>query len=147
MAALKATPLSERVVADPEVRFREPAESGPAVDTAPPAALRRFRLHVADLVKYGRTDSCQQCQHVMRYGKAKPGIQRTEHCRKRIIEAMSQDEHGKRRLGEYEDRTNRTMAEQIERTHGDADQAARDDRAAAPEVSDAHAHRLRFFCR
>ena len=55
LAALKATPWSDRVVADPEVRFREPAESGPNAETAPPPALRRFRLHVADLVKYGRT--------------------------------------------------------------------------------------------
>ena len=37
---------------------------------------------------------------------------------------MSNDEDGRRRLGEYEDRTNHVMAERVERVHGEANQEA-----------------------
>ena len=135
LAGLTATPWSERTVNDPEVRFQEPAESSSTTPTTAPAAIRRFRLNVADLHKYGFAGTCQQCQHVMRYGKARPGIQHSETCRERIAEAMSQDEVGRRRLDEYEDRTNRAMVEQVERVHGEADQAVRADRGDAPAAA------------
>ena len=75
LARIKSTPWSERQAPDPEVRFQDPASTTPDVETSAPAAPRRIRIQQADLEKHGYTDTCQQCQHIMRYGRARSGVQ------------------------------------------------------------------------
>ena len=129
LSQVQATPWSLHEKPEPEVRFREaaPAEASGDVQVAPRQALRRLKINKADLDKYGYSVDCQQCRHVELYGKYKSGIPHSETCRARIIEAMKQDDVGKQRLAEYDQRIDREIAERIE----EADKGR--DRQPAPE--------------
>ncbi len=70
LAAIKATPWSEREKPSAEVRFQQPApERDVPVDTAAPAQLRRFRITNKELEEHGYSDGCPQCAHVQRYAR------------------------------------------------------------------------------
>ena len=117
LAQLTATPWSERVRPERTVTFRDPADQGAPAVVAPPVPLRAMRLNQADFDKYGYTDGCRQCTHMQEDGRARPGIAHSDACRKRVIEAIAQTEAGKRRIAEYDDRLNKSMAEAIARAH------------------------------
>ena len=119
LAAIKATPWSERARHDPEVRFQDgnvPSET--TAETAAPTPTRRFRINDADLRQYGFTDGCPQCTHVQRYGKAKAGLQHHNSCRQRILSEIAKTDAGKARLEAHQAREDRYLAEHIE--HNDA---------------------------
>ncbi len=117
IARIASTPedLAERGER-PRVRFEQPAsEQGPTTDGIRPAAIRRLRINKSDLDTYGYEDSCAQCRHILKYGKARPGGMHSEVCRRRLVEEMQKTETGRARLTEQEERLTRTMAEHIER--------------------------------
>ncbi len=117
IARINSTP--EDLVERPErqrVRFEQPAtEQGPTADETRPAAIRRLRINKTDLDTYGYEDSCAQCRHILKYGKARPGGVHSGFCRTRLVEAMQQTDAGQARLAEQEERLTRAMAEHVER--------------------------------
>ena len=133
LASLRATPWSERRIADVRVesRFDQPAET--AQDPRPPerpGLPRQLRIDRTDLDKYGYTSGCVQCDHVRRYGKTKPGTMHTDRCRARILNELSQSPEGQDRLRRQEDRVTRALAEHVER----GDQEARTQGEQAPNT-------------
>ncbi len=122
LAALKATPWSEREKPEVQVRFQEEAavrDEQPAAPAAAPS-LRRFRINKKDLEEFGFTDGCVQCDHFARYGMAKPGAYHTDACRTRILTELAKTELGQQRLTAWTERTNRGMAEYLERADNEA---------------------------
>ena len=113
----------------PRVRFDQPAtEQGPTAEAARPTAIRRLRINKADLDEHGYEESCAQCRHIVKYGRARAGGVHNERCRKKIIEALQETESGRARLAEQEERITRAMSEHVER----ADQLPPVAEAAAP---------------
>ena len=111
----KSRPAAERVPLRERDAEAQPEDGAP--EALKPATLRRMRINKQDLDKYGYDESCGQCKHIQRYGKAQPGKQHSEQCRRRVLEAMSQDDQGRARLRAEEERLDRTTAEHVE--HGD----------------------------
>ena len=70
-----------------------------------------MRIGKPDLDAYGYDDMCAQCRHIQTYGRAQPGRQHSERCRKNIHEAMMRDEAGRARFQEEEERVTRRTAE------------------------------------
>ena len=141
LAEIKATPWSVREKPEVQVRFREDAEAKeePVTAKAPPNP-KRFRINKKDLDEHGYTQDCPQCDHIMRYGSAKPGHNHSDLCRVRMIRQIGQTETGQRRLEQWNERVDRSMAEQIE--HSDKAAAAarergRDDRLAGGDQAPA----------
>ena len=89
----------------------QPTEPTPAR----PTPLRRMRINKSDLDKHGYTESCSQCRHIQRYGRAQAGTQHSEQCRRRITEAIAQSDEGKARIQADEERLDRRTAEHLER--------------------------------
>ena len=75
---------------------------------------RRLKITMQVLERYGTTDDCPQCRHVRDFRETKPGIAHTERCRERIVEAMRQDDAGRQRLEDVEQRQNRGIAARIQ---------------------------------
>ena len=124
--AIQATPWSIRERQDPRVRFQEqPAPPEPTAAAAPPNP-RRFRLNKKDLEEHGYTEGCVMCDHVQRYGVAKPGGIHTDACRTRLITEIGKTDAGQARLSSWSERVNRAIAEQIE--HADKRTRASDAR-------------------
>ena len=83
--------------------------------------VRRVRITPAVLAKYGYTEGCEGC----RYKRAKMAGQRphSEECRKRIMEALEDDEDGKKAKNRYEERVTNRLAlegEEIMRREAEA---------------------------
>ena len=117
LAEIKATPWSERTRPERTVTFELPQDQGPAVPTAPTAAIRGMRLNQPDFDQHGYTEGCQQCDHMREHGRARRGTPHNHTCRSRMIEAIRQSDTGRRRVEEYEERLDRSMAEAIARAH------------------------------
>ncbi len=122
LAALKATPWSDREKPEVQVRFQEEATAKDEQPAAPAAApsLRRFRINKKDLEEFGFTDGCVQCDHVARYGMAKPGGNHTDACRTRILTELAKTELGQQRLAAWNERISRSVAEHVERADNEA---------------------------
>ena len=118
LASLRATPWSERRIADPraEAQFVEPAET--TQEPQPPerpGLPRRMRIDKADLEQFGYTNGCVQCDHVRRYGVTKSGANHSNKCRARIMDALSESPEGQQRLRHHEEKVTRALAEYVER--------------------------------
>ena len=73
-----------------EVEFRQGGSPDPI--TQPGAVMpRRMRITKAHLTKYGFTKGCKLCDQIKVYGERQTGMQHTEACRSRIMEAMRED--------------------------------------------------------
>ena len=92
----------------------EAVDRGVTAEAAAPKAAREMRINKGDLEAYGYDGDCPQCKHIIKYGKSRKGTSHSMHCRKRIVEAMSKTEDGRRRIEVNEERITRTMAEQLE---------------------------------
>ena len=112
------------------MRFQEQSAEAPAPEARAREPPRRFRIKLPDLHEHGFTDSCANCKHIQRYGKSAPGVQHPETCRQRIIDAISKSPQGQQRLQNYEERTNRYLAEEVEA----ADALPRNDSAPSDEA-------------
>ena len=116
MAAITARPGERRERAPrPRVRFENAAlgQVETAVE-APPNPRRQLRISKSDLEKHGYDGECPQCQHFQKYGKGKAGREHTKQCRARLMKAIEGTEEGRRRLEDYQERTNRSFAEHVE---------------------------------
>jgi hypothetical protein len=87
---------------------------------------RRFKINKIDLDRFGYTSNCEQCDHVLRYGQTRGGMQHNETCRERIRAAMLDAPDSRRRIEDSELRVTRALAERVEA----ADLRQRDDRRA-----------------
>ncbi|CAE7251708.1 unnamed protein product [Symbiodinium sp. CCMP2592] len=67
------------------------------------APFRRTYIRQSDLDKFGYTAGCEACSAI-REGRRRTGINHTEHCRSRIMEALKESESGKARLEREEQR-------------------------------------------
>ncbi|CAE7420072.1 RE2, partial [Symbiodinium sp. CCMP2592] len=67
------------------------------------APFRRTYIRQSDLDKFGYTAGCEACSAI-REGRKRTGINHTEHCRSRIMEALKDSESGKTRLEREEQR-------------------------------------------
>ena len=131
ISGLKATPWEMRTKHDTEVVFAEPTQKEPE-PVEHEVVPRQMRITKHDCQTYGFTEGCAQCDWIMRYGQHKSGLNHTEVCRKRIMEAMTATPHGKSRIERHEERTGRYLAESIERA-----QVAHDGAAAQQPIQDA----------
>ena len=116
MAAITAQPGERRErTPRPRVRFENAAlGQGETAVEAPPNPGRQLRISKSDLEKHGYDDECPQCQHFRKFGKGKAGREHTKHCRARLMKAIEGTEEGRRRLEDYQERTNRSFAEHVE---------------------------------
>ncbi len=119
----------------PRVGFSEGAtETGPMAEATRPTAMRRLRINMSDLRTYDHyEETCQQCKHIRRYGKARKGGIHNDTCRSKLVEKMQGTEAGRARLAEDEQRITQAMAEHIEQ----ADQQGTQEQRAAPAVATA----------
>ena len=101
-------------------RLDRPAgDVGPTAERVRDTPVRQMRINISDLKKFDHYDAnCSQCQHIERYGRARPGGQHTRTCRQALVEKMQQTEAGRARLAAEEERTTKAMAEHIERADG-----------------------------
>ena len=81
-----------------------------------PAPVRRMRINKSDLVQHGFNKDCAQCEHIQKYGNARPGHTHTDACRRQLEEAMGATEEGRERLAAHDESLTRSMAEQVERS-------------------------------
>ena len=117
LAAITETPWSDRARPQRTVTFDLAQDQGSDVQTAPAAAIRGMRLNQSDFDRHGYTDGCQQCDHMREHGQARRGTTHAQACRTRMVEAIRQDAAGRRRVEEYEERLDRSVAEAIARAH------------------------------
>ncbi len=122
--SIKATPWSERERTELKVRLEEAPAPEKTSDLAP-ANPRRFRINKKDLEEHGYTDGCVQCDHIMRYGLNKAGVNHSDRCRTRMITEIGRTELGQQRLSAWSDRVDRAIAEQIEHADKDKQQPMR----------------------
>ena len=115
------------------VNFDPPAvaEPVPVSPESKPRQIRRMKLTGRILEKYGYSENCEGC----RYRQAGLGESRNHsECRRRIEEAMKEDEEGRQERNEQEERINRRIAERME----EADQARVEEEARGHSDQAAH---------
>ena len=125
----------EAMASEPQVTFRESDEKLDEFPDRPAALPRRFKILRSDLEMVGYSKACEQCNHVLRYGSAKPGLQHTDTCRARVMAEMAKHPKGQSRLAATEDRIDRALAERIEADVGA--QASGSNQGGAPRAPDA----------
>jgi hypothetical protein len=129
MDAIKGTPqqpdpTKQSVHIPTKVNFDEPDDE--EVEEAQPARnpmdVRRMRITMETLQKYGFSEDCEGC----RFKRAGMNERRghSDKCRERIYKEMQNDEDDKQKLKTEEDRINHKLAESIEK--GDKDKVIED---------------------
>ena len=78
-------------------------------------AFKRLYVKQADLDAFGYTPDCVRCKHAMKYGPGRINMPHSDQCRVRITEALRGTDAGRRRLEEFERRTNQQIAIEIQR--------------------------------
>jgi len=138
---IKSTPWSwnTRGVEAPGVRFRD-IEDG--VEEFPSRSVRiprRFKITKSDLDNpaIGYTTGCAQCDHILAYGRARPGSQHNDRCRARVMAELSKSPEGQRRLQDCEDRINRALSEHVARD--DKQRIEAEERPIGPPLHVPHA--------
>ncbi len=115
LSSFTATPWSIRTIPDRRLQLPEgdqPAREVPKQDLV---AVRRFRITIDDVKRFGPSVACPQCEWIQRYDTTRPGYQHVEACRERIIQALRETPDGQARLQQLEDRANRVISEYVER--------------------------------
>ena len=59
-----------------------------------PITARRLKITRKMLHEYGTTEGCPQCSHIRAFGEAKPGLNHSEKCRQRLMEALGSTAEG-----------------------------------------------------
>jgi len=115
LAEIKATPSSRHVAAEPGVVLRERPDGVDQPRRADATVkVRKLKITVDDLDRFGFTEGCQQCEYILRYRSGRPGYSHNDTCRKRIIEALMDTVDGRERLARLEERVDRALAEHVE---------------------------------
>ena len=110
LQAVQATPWSLRAPAD-AVRIPLGEQVAPHPSEADgPLVARRLKITRKTLHEHGTTDGCPQCSHLRAFGESKPGLQHSEKCRQRLMEALNGTAEGASRLERYEERIDRAIA-------------------------------------
>jgi hypothetical protein len=110
---ITATPWSIRDKPETTVRMAEPRVNEQPKQNTPPPITREFRINKADLEEHGYTDGCPMCSHFERYGSRKGGERHTGRCRERLITAIATTPEGQRRLTQWSENTDKSIAERI----------------------------------
>ena len=64
---------------------------------------------------YGYSDKCPRCEHALKYGNGRSNLPHSDACRQRIMEKLNETPDGRRRIAEFEMKTDRYTSEQIEK--------------------------------
>ncbi len=109
-----STPWSLRTKAEGQRAEVGPSvEPQPATEPAPVPMPRRLKITQKILNEHGYTVNCEQCTHIQAFSESKPGLTHSEVCRKRIMESMAKSPEGAAKLGRYEERIDRALAERL----------------------------------
>jgi len=115
LAELKATPSTMHVPGDPGMILRERNEGIEQPSRADAKAkVRKLKITIEDLDRFGFTEGCPQCTHILRYRSGRPGYAHTDTCRQRVMNAMMETPDGQERLARLEERVDRALAEHVE---------------------------------
>ncbi len=132
LANLTVTPWSLRIKKDAEVVPLGEEVVKQKVDVKDIVTNpRRLYITLKILREHGSTQGCPQCDHVRAFQETKSGIQHSDACRRRIMEAMATTAEGRMQLERYEGRLDRAVAERHDDLLGDGAQASQ-----AHEASD-----------
>jgi len=115
VAELKATPHSLREPRQRGAAFEHPTEKHPTLEDRAPGLPRSFKITKMDVQMHGYTDNCPQCDHIRSYGEPRPGQTHTPTCRARIMHEIGQSVQGQARLAAAQERTDRALADHVER--------------------------------
>ncbi len=115
VAELKATPHSLREPRQRGAAFEHPVEKHQPLEDKLPGLPRSFKITKRDIQAHGYTDDCPQCDHIRSYGEARPGTTHTATCRARIMHEVGQTAQGQARLAAAQERTDRALADHVER--------------------------------
>ena len=97
-------------------------------------APRRMKITAAMVEKYGYTDGCDACRNKRAGVQSSKG--HNEVCRERIRKAMAEDEDGGKRLRQEEERTNRWLAEQLEKADKENKDVKHDGEEGVKDIAD-----------
>ena len=118
LAAISSTPWSLREKQQVRVQFAE-GERDPEAARRIAKAPRAFKITFRDLMDYGFTEGCVQCEYTERHGKSKGGLAHSAACRQRIVEAAMETPAGRARLAAYEERVDQALADRRDGAPGD----------------------------
>ena len=102
--SVKATPWDMLQRAELEVVLKPVTEKLEEFEDKESKGPRRFKITKRDLEAVGFTKDCQQCEHIIKEGAGRGGLQHGERCRKRVMEELSKTPAGKARVGRAEER-------------------------------------------
>ena len=97
--------------------FKEPADRPLQEGEVKERQARRFYVRQKDLDAYGYSDRCPRCEHALKYGNGRCNLPHSDACRQRIIEKLRETPDGRRRIAEFETKTDRYVAEQVEKNN------------------------------
>jgi hypothetical protein len=111
-------------VADRLEEFEDKESKGP----------RRFKITKRDLGNpphgVGSTRGCQQCEHILKEGRGRGGLQHSERCRERVMRELAKTPADKARIDKAEERITKALVEMS----GDVD-GTRPSQTGAPAVA------------
>jgi hypothetical protein len=113
ITAIQATPWNvhervRRVVLEQAVERHEELPPEPTTD------FRRLKIIKQDMIDFGYTEGCKQCDHYLRYGSRRAGYTHSDECRQRMMNELAKIPTGRVRLEALEERVDRRIAEQVE---------------------------------
>ena len=139
-----------------DAAFREPIFPQASIPAVGESARSFKKLYAkrADLEVFGYAPDCVRCKHALIYALGQTNTPHRQQCRTRIAAALRRTEVGRRRLDEFEKRTNQQIAIEIQRDQNklrmdapDAQgkivsdgKAAASSAAARPQFSDLQSH-------
>ena len=119
-----ATPWSIHEARVPEVIRIDRKDDEPRPNKVP--QVRRAYIRQKDLDAHGYTEGCPKCTHIRVYGSASDtSAPHSQACRDRIMSEWLKTEEGQRRLKQIFDKSDKYLAEYVEKHRADA--------AAAPQ--------------
>jgi len=138
IAEIKATPWNLKEVRERGVMFREGHEPHPPLPAEREIKPRQLKIYPRDLERFGHTEGCAQCEHIMKYRENRPGLAHTAACRERLMREMAGTEDMRHRVEGQEQRLTRYLAERIEeddqrKVHGGEPHNGADGKEAEPD--------------
>ena len=107
IAGIVATPWSMRLVRDRDALFGEPHEPHAPMPEEREIKPRQLKIYPGDLERFGHTEGCPQCEHVLKYKENRPGLAHTPQCRERLMKKMAESDDTRHRVENQEQRLTR----------------------------------------